>query len=103
MSNQDKAEEVKSTRGAQGLTQEQLAEKAGIKSVRTIRNLEAGKPVSPATEAAVYRALGIPGPTPAWPEDVDVFLRMIGYRLSAMEDEERMDLMLAITRMAVGR
>ena len=101
--NETRAIEVRQARKAQGLSQEDLAGRANV-SVRTIRNVEAGKDVSPATVAVVYNELGMTTPTPSWPDDVDAFLHMLGYRLTSIRDEgKRQSLISDITLMVIGR
>ena len=102
MDNQARAIEVRTTRKTKGWTQEQLAERSGMK-VRTIRNLEAGKNVAPSTMALVYTALGLGTGAPSWPADVDAFLQMVGYRLTSMEESDRLDMIARVTRMLIGR
>ena len=49
---------AKSLRANQGLTQQELASRAGV-SLRTIQNMEAGKPTRPPTRRRVLQVLGL--------------------------------------------
>ena len=100
MDNETRAIEIRGGRRAKGWTQAELAAAAGV-SERTVRNLEAGHDVSPATERIVYHVLGMDR-TPDWPPDVEVFLQMVGYRLTSLDGDERLALIARITHMLVG-
>lgn len=93
--------EIRSMRKGQHLRQEDLAARAHV-GVRTIRNLEAGKNVSPGTLGQVVTALGYKPQEPQWSEQVQAYLDMIGYRLSRLDDEARNALMDEITRAVVS-
>jgi hypothetical protein len=41
-------------------------------------------------------------PPPEWPEDIDTFLQMIGFRLMNLDPDRRLELIFSITRMLVG-
>lgn len=98
--NETRAIEVRTTRKAQGLTQERLA-KLALVSIRTIRNVEAGKDVDPSTVALVYNALGMKTPEPSWPEPVRTFLDMVGYALTAKDPTTRKRIISEITLLVI--
>ena len=101
MNDETRGIEVRQSRKAQGMRQEDLAEAAGV-AVRTIRNIEAGKHVAPATATMIYHALGISGATPVWPAEVEAFLQMVGYRLTSVSDEKRWQLIHEMTRQLIA-
>jgi transcriptional regulator with XRE-family HTH domain len=92
--------EVRSSRKAQGLTQSEVAERAGL-GVRTVRNLEAGKPVQPGTLGLVLRALGVEPTVPQFPDDVAFIVNAIGLRLMAVDPKRRADLAGRLTSLLV--
>lgn len=92
--------EIRQRRKHLKLDQRDVAEKAGV-SERTVRSLEAGKQVSPGTLGQVLSALDMRPQKPAWPEDIQTFLDMIGFRLSRLEGEQRTRLMFEVTRAIV--
>jgi len=92
--------EIRSSRKAQGLTQAQLAEHAGV-GVRTVRNLEAGKTVQPGTLGLVLRALGVEPAAPVFPDDVAFIVNAIGLRLMAVEPRRRAALSGRLTELLV--
>lgn len=95
--------EIRSMRGAQRpkMRQEDLAAKAGV-SVRTIRNLEAGRKVDDGTLGQVINALGYKAPTARWPKDIQTFLDMIGYRLQRLDGPDRDRLIGEVTRVVIA-
>ena len=80
------------------MRQEDLARLAKV-SVRTVRNLEAGRNVDPMTLGKVTRALGYEAKEPKWSDDVAFFLNMVGLRLERMEEAQRAEFMGEVTRM----
>lgn len=94
------ATEIRSARKAQNMTQEQLADRGGV-SLRTIRNLEAGKPVQPGTLGLVLRALGIEPGAPVLTDDVAFIVNAIGLRLMAVDPKKRASLAGRLTEMLV--
>jgi len=100
MDNDTRAVEIRGARRAKGWLQSDLAKAAGV-SERTVRNIEAGRSVAPATERLVYHALGMDR-SPTWPPDVETFLQMVGYRLTSADEDERKVLITRITHMLVG-
>lgn len=94
------AEEVRTTRRSRGMTQEQLAATAGV-SLRTVRNIEAGKGGRPAMLGAVWQAL-FGEPTPEYPDDVAAIVNMVGYRLLALPVERRADLAGQLVRLIMN-
>jgi transcriptional regulator with XRE-family HTH domain len=95
----DLAEEVRSTREAQRLTQAELAARANV-SLRTVRNIEAGKPANPATIAAVHDALGFAS-SPDLPDSDEWVLRMVAHRLAHLADVEKSAYIDEIIRVSV--
>ncbi len=93
-------EEVVGARKAKKWRQEDLAKAAHL-HVKTIRNMEAGKRVTPSTAAMVYRALGMPAPVPIYEKRVQNVMGMVGFALSSREGEERERLIDAITSLLV--
>lgn len=82
------AAEIRQARKVKKWTQEELADQAQV-SVRTVRNLEAGREVSPGTLGVVLRSLGREPEPPTFPDDVAVITNAIGYRLIALPAKER--------------
>lgn len=94
--------EISAMRHGQGLSQKQLAKKAGV-SLRTVGNLEAGRHEPQAGKlAAVLDALGYRRPERPWDDSVDAFLQMVGWRLMRLEPPARADLIGRITLLAIG-
>lgn len=92
--------EVRSSRKAQRLTQNDLATLAGV-GVRTVRNLEAGRPVQPGTLGLVLRALGMEPAPPQFPDDVAFIVNAIGLRLVALPAPARAELAGRLVSMLV--
>lgn len=102
----DLVERVRDARKEQGLTQQQLADKAGV-SLRTYQNFE-GRVGSPqgGNLRAILNAVGIDATSEetaeatreSWPADIRVFLDMVGAYLATMTEDDRESWMYAATR-----
>lgn len=99
---QELGAEVRAMRRGLGLSQNQLAERAGV-APRTVRNLESGRvKTQPGHREAILRAVGYVKPTPRlWDDEVEAFLQMLGFRLSQVNYAERERLIAAMTRLAL--
>lgn len=99
---QQLASEVRAMRRGLGLSQNKLAERAGV-APRTVRNLESGKvKTQPGHLDQILRAVGYVKPIPRpWDDEVEAFLQILGYRLSRVSHEERENLIAAMTRLAI--
>jgi len=80
------------------MRQEDLARLAKV-SVRTVRNVEAGRSVDPLTISAVTRVLGYEAKEPKWSDEVAFFLNMVGKRLERLDETRRAEFMGEVTRM----
>lgn len=97
---------VRDKRRALGLTQRQMAERAGV-SVRAYQNFEngQGKPQA-ANLRSIVKAAGLNGSAEGlaeitreeWPRDVKVFLDMLGAWLTTMADDDRLKVIHRMTR-----
>lgn len=77
--------EIRAMRAGKGLTQKDLAARAGV-GVRTIRNLEAGRnELQPGNLQSVLDALGYQRPGKPWDNKIEAALQMWGYRLHAVK------------------
>jgi transcriptional regulator with XRE-family HTH domain len=94
--------EVRAMRRGLGLSQNQLAERAGV-APRTVRNLESGKvKTQPGHLDQILRAVGYVKPAPRpWDDEVEAFLQILGYRLSRLGQDDREKLIAAMTRLAI--
>lgn len=94
-------------RGAAGLTQEELAEQAGV-HVNTIKNLESGttQRPQPPTAAALRKRLGEQPEPEEVREEYDrrtkAFLELVGAYLMAQPEEARLDRIFDLTRYLVS-
>lgn len=88
------------------LTQEQMAERAGV-SVRAYQNFETGNGwPQPVNLGKILDAAGVDMDTDAvavatrgeWPRDIKVFLDMLGAYLDTMGDQERLEFIHRMTR-----
>lgn len=93
-------------RGAAGLTQDQLAEEAGV-HVNTIKNLESGKTKRPRADvaAALRNRLGeMPEPEEVreeFDQHTRSFLDLVGAYLMALPPEKRLERIFDLTRYLV--
>lgn len=106
MDTQAIAAQIRQRRRAKKWTQKQLADEAGV-SERMIQDAESGKRrPQPANLAEIRRALDIQGDPEdtreTWPQDVQVFLDVMGAFLSAMTEAERLTVIREITARIVG-
>lgn len=94
MTEEKYGEKVARLRGELKLSQPDLHEMSGV-PLRTIQNVENNPDSRPQrkTRLALNKALGIEGTAQVereeWPDDVSVFLDVIGVWLMTMEQEER--------------
>jgi len=99
-------ERVRRERKRLGLTQKQLAERAGM-SERAYQDFEAGRrqPQSPNLRA-ILREVGVTldgeiiatGEQVAWPREIAVFLDMLGAYLLTMGEDRRLNVIHDLTR-----
>ncbi|MEB0303851.1 helix-turn-helix transcriptional regulator [Cryobacterium sp. 10I1] len=84
------SQKVRPARVAQGLSQDELAEMAGV-SRGTVMNLESGKSAPQADKLwRILLALDIaPGRDNEWPVYVEEYLRLIAPLITAITDEKR--------------
>lgn len=102
MTEEKYGEKVARLRGELKLSQPELAEKSGV-PLRTLQNVEKAESTPQRkTRLALNRALGIEGVAQVereeWPDDVSVFLDVLGVWLMTMEAEERRDAIHDFTR-----
>lgn len=89
--------EIRAMRRGKDWTQQQLADVAHV-SVRTVRNLEAGRvEMQPGNLSAVLDALGYKRIPKPWDDDVEAALMMWGFRLSRLDSATRRKRMLGIS------
>lgn len=102
---------VRDKRKSLNLTQAQLAERAGVKSARTVRDLElGGRNTQPGNREAILRALDMqPNEATAndvgvaWDPDVKATLLTVGHWLSAKDATARAEATHQIMRMIFPR
>lgn len=108
MSQDDFPNRVRIERKRQGLTQQELADRAGV-SLRMIQTFEGRKSAAtPTNRAAIAGALGLDengdgGDRAAetregWPSPVRIFLDMLGAYLMTFPENRREDVMHDLTR-----
>lgn len=107
MNSNDLAARVRRIRKERGLTQQELADRAGL-PLRTYQSFESGETRRPQGEtlAAILEAVGLTDEDNAvaaqtrseWPLDVRVFLDMLGAFLTALPEERRMGIIHDVTR-----
>lgn len=104
------ADRVRRVRKQKGLTQQQLANRAGV-GLGVVGNLERGKTrPTPANRLAVMNALGLDpnepegevGETRHWPRDVSVFVDVMGLYLTSLPEDERYQVIHDLTRQAMS-
>lgn len=101
--------EIRRRRRALGMTQRQLAEASGV-SIRQVQGTEAGQTrPQPANLAAIALALGVDldgdgdETRRSWPQDVSVFLDIVGAFLVALPEGKRQEWMRRIGASIVTR
>lgn len=95
--------EIRAMRKGQAITQEELADRAGV-GLRTIRNLEAGRvELQPGNLAAVLDALGYRRPPRPWDDEVEGVITMIGYKLAELDTDARAYMVGRLTLIVLGR
>lgn len=102
---QEFGHEIRAMRKGRGLSQQQLADAAGV-GVRTVRNLEAGRvELQGGNLSAVLDVLGYQRREKPWAADSDIegFLQMLGYRLYVLAPDDRASVMGAITLLAINQ
>lgn len=99
---EDFAAEIRAKRKGMRLTQQELAERAGV-SRKTVVNIEAGRVIpQQGSLALILEALNYQGQGERpWDDDVDAFLQMVGYRLARLSAEERVAMIDRITRIVI--
>lgn len=110
MRDTDLPKRVRDARRRQGWTQEDVAEKAGMK-LRAYQNFEGGHSwPQPANLRGILIAVGLDAAGEEhpeaprvvagteWPRDVDVFLSMLGAFLMTMTEDQRLGVIHDLTR-----
>lgn len=110
MGTEDFPARVRAERKSRKMTQQQLADSAGV-ALRTVQMFESGKAqLQPANLRAVLGVLGIDpdgnqvadDTRAGWPGDIQVFLDVMGAYLSSMPEAERMAVIQGMTRQIFG-
>jgi transcriptional regulator with XRE-family HTH domain len=101
------ASQIRQERKSRGMSQEDLAEASGV-SLRAVQNAELGK--STPQEGNLLAMLDVLGMRPnaeqtrqEWPQDVKVFLDVMGAYLSTLPEATRMSKYRELTLLIVGR
>lgn len=94
------ASRVRRMRRMQEWTQVDLAQQAGV-APGTVNSIENGRPVRPGNLRAVLDALGIPMPSEPEHDGIELAVEMVKRWLAAMDEEERVLAIQALTRFTV--